>query len=306
FWATWCGPCRASMPHISQLQTEYGDKVRFIGISDENVETIKKFFEGEASEGKTWNEIVTYAIASDKEDATGTAYMRATDQSGIPTAFVVGKSGKLEWIGHPMELDEPLQQIVEDKYDLAKARSEYIAERERQKMLQEYIPKIQKAMINEDFDTAVALADELIAKSPEDHNLQGIKFQVVAQSGNRDLILAQANVMLETFKDNGRMLNQLAWIRGTGIPKESTDLDLAMKIAQHASELQKHEDASTLDTIARIYFLQDNLKEAVAWQERAVKAEPGVDALKETLKEYQTALERQNQPAEKPAEKDEK
>ena len=33
FWATWCGPCRAGMPHISELQREYGDTVRFVGVT---------------------------------------------------------------------------------------------------------------------------------------------------------------------------------------------------------------------------------------------------------------------------------
>ena len=38
FWATWCGPCRTSMPHISELQEHYKDyDVAFIGISDEPV-----------------------------------------------------------------------------------------------------------------------------------------------------------------------------------------------------------------------------------------------------------------------------
>ena len=26
FWATWCGPCRDSMPHISKLQQEYKEQ----------------------------------------------------------------------------------------------------------------------------------------------------------------------------------------------------------------------------------------------------------------------------------------
>ena len=33
-WATWCGPCRAEMPFLHDLESEYSDKnVTFIGVS---------------------------------------------------------------------------------------------------------------------------------------------------------------------------------------------------------------------------------------------------------------------------------
>lgn len=35
FWATWCGPCRTSMPHLSQLQDQYGEEVNFVGVTRE-------------------------------------------------------------------------------------------------------------------------------------------------------------------------------------------------------------------------------------------------------------------------------
>ena len=36
FWATWCGPCISSMPHVNQLHAKYKDKgVVVIGLTDE-------------------------------------------------------------------------------------------------------------------------------------------------------------------------------------------------------------------------------------------------------------------------------
>lgn len=117
FWATWCGPCLASMPHISSLQEQYGDAVRFIGVTREGLDVVEGFLAKEQSEGKTWAEVITYRLVIDEDSATNTAYMKAAGQNGIPCAFIVGKSGLVEWIGHPIEIDEPLEAIVNDSND---------------------------------------------------------------------------------------------------------------------------------------------------------------------------------------------
>ncbi len=113
FWATWCGPCRAGMPHISELQREYGDKVRFIGVTREDEAVVTKFLGSVGPGGKTWDEVIDYRLALDDGGWTNNAYMQAANQKGIPCAFIVGRDGAVEWIGHPAGIDQPLKQIVD-------------------------------------------------------------------------------------------------------------------------------------------------------------------------------------------------
>jgi peroxiredoxin len=43
FWATWCMPCREEFPAIEKIRAELGGAVRFYGISDESLATVKQF-----------------------------------------------------------------------------------------------------------------------------------------------------------------------------------------------------------------------------------------------------------------------
>ena len=42
FWATWCGGCIASFPHISFVANKYRGKVRFCSVDSYEVDELKK------------------------------------------------------------------------------------------------------------------------------------------------------------------------------------------------------------------------------------------------------------------------
>src|ERR1035437_5343142 len=45
FWATWCSPCRKSLPHVDKLAEKYKDKVVFFAISDEKETEVRQFLQ---------------------------------------------------------------------------------------------------------------------------------------------------------------------------------------------------------------------------------------------------------------------
>lgn len=94
FWATWCPPCRSSIPHLNEIYAKYKDKgLHIVGITDEDRAKIKKF-EKEVP--------IEYAVAL---DANG-KYAKPFGIQGIPHAVLVDKTGKIVWEGHPMSLKE--------------------------------------------------------------------------------------------------------------------------------------------------------------------------------------------------------
>ena len=168
FWATWCGPCLASIPHLTDLQKKNPD-VTFVGVSvfEQDQDKVRPFVE-------QMGDKMAYRVAMDavpdkegpQKGAMAKHWMTAAGQGGIPTAFIVDKAGKIAWIGHPMSMDRPLEKIVSGSWDLKTARAEHLKAMEERANLRKIQSKYIAAARSGDAKKLVAVVDEIVAELP--------------------------------------------------------------------------------------------------------------------------------------------
>ena len=92
FWATWCAPCIAAIPHLNELADHFkGKPVQFIAITDEQSKLIETFLKKRPM--RAW-----IGLDTDK------SMFKAYSVGGIPHTVVVNTNGVIEGITYPMSL----------------------------------------------------------------------------------------------------------------------------------------------------------------------------------------------------------
>lgn len=103
FWATWCMPCRQTLPILERLYNKYAKEgLEVVGISKESLSVLKSFYQKNAS---------VYPLYRDADFKFSNHY-RITS---VPTLMLLDQNGYIQkvWAGVPNEAQ--LDQIIREK-----------------------------------------------------------------------------------------------------------------------------------------------------------------------------------------------
>lgn len=173
-WATWCGPCRAAMPHLSELHRKYGDKVIFIGqnVRETDLEKVKEFVHGKGDQ-------MAYRVAyagNTKSDFMQNWYLAAGIE-GIPTTIII-KNNRVVWITHPDMLSEAIMKhLIADDFSRESALNIW-RQNDEFSLMETYRGK--------NYEEALHLADKILSGDPFNSTALMLKDGILEKTGRQE------------------------------------------------------------------------------------------------------------------------
>jgi len=255
FWATWCPRCRETLPLLAGLKQQAGlQDVAVVAVTHESPEDVRQFLAGDDEASRPAVEAArTCCIAIDPDESVHRDYMEAVDETGIPTVFIIGRDGLVEWIGHPSEIASPLRSVVEGSWD----RSAFIDERRQ-------IEPIRARMAN------------IIERSQEKNPAGAI---------------AEFRDFAATRQDDANTLNEIGWLVvefAEDKPLPAGLVSAAIDAVQRSLAIAP-DDGNTLDTLAHLQRMRGDRDAAVETAKRALERPgPHVESTRRFLHELET------------------
>jgi len=300
-----------TIPHLSLLQKTFAKKgLVVIGVSTENAAEINAFTAKQKD--------MEYSVAADDNQKTYTEYMKG--QEGIPLAFLIDRDGRIAWIGHPLIMENVLEQVLEGKYDLnknielSKLMKKLNVELEQQNVngalkiidkilainpgnIQVASMKIYIFFKKNEKDKALAMTEEQIKKHPDVFGFYSMKIRILKSMNKEQEISRTYDQIINNLSDKTEALNVL--VKELIHPKNGVvQLANALKVAEGTYFKGKFTKdinrATAADNLARCYYLIGRADKAVEMELNViplVKNDPKkLEQAKIILDYYKTAL----------------
>ena len=107
FWATWCGPCIASMPHLKEYYQKYAGKFEVVGVVNDSEEAAWEKMVKDME--LPWINVINPKGVSKEKDLTNVYGIE-----GFPTYIILNKEGKIhkEYLGAQPDFYKELDTIL--------------------------------------------------------------------------------------------------------------------------------------------------------------------------------------------------
>lgn len=242
FWATWCGPCISSIPHIESVHGEITAKklnAQIIGVNIRDKtppESLKQFLAKQRV-------VPTYTIAVDTGKNTDTHWIRPLKIRGIPYAIAV-RNGTVIWSGHPIRLNAQLIEDLADPDFEAKAKARE-AQKAKQDALREQAKEIALHYAKNETDQAEALLSEILSDGNASDDIRKRVLDLACLDaltrGNFKKMNAYLRYSAEAFPQDGENLYRVAQfiLESDDIPESELNLALAEECLNKALPLSR-------------------------------------------------------------------
>ncbi len=291
FFSTWSNPCKQTYPSLAKIAAMHAGRVsvKAVAVFEKNANAGGAHYAAVASFVKQMGSQMPYPVGVDGPNGTmAKTWLEASGERGVPVSFIIGRNGKIQWIGHTMMLEYFLGQILDGKYKFAEYRAEWLKDKEQEEREYRLFKRFNELVEAGQHKAAVAELDRIAKAQPEyGRRMVLVRFSLLMKYDEAAAYAFGRELLNGELKDQSGLL----WLMARSILDEtpglkSPDYKLALDLSQRAADLTKHNDANILTALAYAHFKLGHVDKAIEIQTKAIPigdANPDIPARNKQL-----------------------